>query len=144
MAGARSARGRGARTRIPRPNQGGGLGARAREEKVAKGHKVAALLRLAESDLPKPVPKWQSVFKRVAQNVGVPPGVLVRQKANYHLRCMVAQKHSPAGARTVLLEDYGIAVPTKVASPASPAGATTPATPATLTSPPAPPVIPQP
>ena len=47
---------------------------------------------------------------------------------------MVAQAHSPAGARTVLLEHYGITVRTNVASPASPA------TPATLTSPP---VIPE-
>ena len=50
---ARSPRGRSTRTRTTRPNQDGGLGARTSQENLAKGHNLAGLLRLSESDFTK-------------------------------------------------------------------------------------------
>ena len=96
------------------PNHNGGRGAPTSHEKVALGHKVAALIRLAESDFPKP-PKWPSVLSRASHKVVVPPGVLlpgvlVRQNAHHY--------YKDRRARAVLLEHHGL--------PASTTGTQTP------------------
>ena len=87
--GTRSPRGRGARTRTPRPNQDGGLGARACQERLAKGYKIAlcSLLRLAETDEKKVV----AAAKRQEQDI-VYPGALatsahVAAPCTLHLTC---------------------------------------------------------
>ena len=136
--GAGSPRRRHARTRNPHPNQNGGRGAPTCQEKAALGTKVAALIRLAESDFPQPR-KWPSVSSRASRKVVVPPGVLVRQNAHHHYKEM-ARQSTPAGARAVLLEHHGMDCPapttatqtTATTSKAKRGAATaTPATPAT-------------
>jgi hypothetical protein len=47
---------------------------------------------------------------RASRKVVVAPGALVRQNAHHHYKDMAGQ-HTPAGARTVLLEHHGMDCP---------------------------------
>ena len=135
--GTGSPRKRGTRTRNPHPNQNGGWGAPTCQEKVALGHKVRPL-SVAESDFHPP--KWPSVLSRASRKVVIPPGVLVRQNTHHHYKDLAGQ-HTPAGARAVLLEHYGMdgvqdsppapVTTTQTTSPQARAATATPATPAT-------------